>query len=501
MINTPVLNYSVETVRQRPMLRMAPLPGSPVAELNELSRHPFPDQVQTPEGRDPFVHRTVTVSREFAEGMSLNHTIRQQEIVDRYANILFQRLKTLHDVIVPFVGKVSSEVNAQVESSLPETKEIVTISYADLYENNTFIQLLNKYDLTTIHDASTLCGLSARDESEIGRLLDTGNPVINNLIVDICAKYPIGWLQSVYEEFFTGEQPVKINTRFDAIQGFGQLDKTIIAFLIAYGLQQRQTVDAGIAMPLHDYQTALAELVNATGSTVKRTLYMLNERIDAKQVIGYIDETNNKIFVLETPYQEYLTQGGSPEGIFGAILEKDWTLRNSTSQLAQANTANVQRYEAHYDKLMLETQNSFFDRVRKAFIEVFKTNLEDTTEEVRALFNLGGQLNEQTGELIPSNPETYYQYAIELGKEIYRYTNVGHDVVEVVKSLIVDCGLGHLEFGRVLDTMERVTAEKNAVGETITPREACFYAVVEELVTMFLKTSVTTRPELLPVED
>lgn len=501
MISIPVMQYSVETARQRPALRLAPLPGSPVAELNELSRHPFPDQVDVPEGRDPLVHRTVQISREFAAGMSLSHGIRQEELVNQYSSILFRRLNTLHDVIVPMIGKVSSEVNAKVEQSLPQTKEIVQISYADLYSNSAFISLLQKYDVGVVHDASTLSGLSARDEQEIGRLLDTGNPVINNMIVDLCAKHPVGWLNTVYENYFVADEQKKINTRFDPVQGFNLLDELIVVYLIAYGLQQRQVVDPGISLSLDEYNTRLAQLVNATGSTVKRSLFILNEKIDAKTVIGYIDNTNNQIYVLESPYQEYITQGGTPEGIFGAILDSSWTMNNTVSSLVSAVANNTQRYENHYNEQLLVIQNSFFDRVRTAFIEVFRDTLVDSTEEVRALFNLGGQLNETTGEITKSNDDTLYAYAIEVSKELVRYTNLGHDVIALVRALIVDVALGHLQFGRILDVMERVTAEKNAIGEQITPREACFFAAAEEIVEMLLSTNTTTTPELIEVED
>ena len=484
MLRRDVVELSIRIKEEKPTVTVRAPFGSPIRDLNVLARHPWKEQLKTPERTDPLTHELVTASTAQLPGMSLTHDVRESEVIEMYAKTLFRRLNVLRDEIIPLVETVASRVNQNVLEEIPTTWAIETLPFQGLYRSERFAEFLKDYPATVIRDATTLSGLSDRTEEEIAALLNTGSTALNELVVEIVASYPANWLKEVYDRYFKAGAPTKINTRFNPFMSWGVLDEIIVVHILARVIAAKGLVDATIAMPLNTFKTALAEMIVATGSTINRCLGQLLDFANHGMVILTVDRNTSTVYVVDDNYNTFLTEGGSPEVITGAVLLGETSL--NIAQLLKRKDEFETAARRDFETKTLAIQNNVIPRIASVLPAIIKEQFDGLRAETLALFVSPGDFRGLSrGQQV--TPTTTGDLGVILASLVPE-AKQGNDIRRICKFLIVDLCLAHLELGRLLDRIDRSVELAKEKGQVLGVRQACYFAVVDELVEQIVQT-------------
>lgn len=491
MIRRDVVELSIRIKEENPRVAVRAPFGSPVRDLAVLSRHPWAERLPKEENEEPLAVEIVRATTAQLPGMSMTHDVRQTEVVKMFSQTLFKRLTVLREEIIPLVETIASRVNQNVVEEIPETWAVETLPFQELYRSQLFAEFLSPYPATLIRDASSLSGLSDRTEEEIAGLLNTGSTKLNELLVEIIAKYPSNWLREVYTKYFKAGAAEKINTRFNPFSSWSVLDELIIVHIIARVIQAKGVVDATIAMTLGDFQAALGELIVATGSTINRCLAQIVDFARAGLLCVNIDRTTSTVYVLEDNYDAFLRDGGSPDALIGAVIARE------TSQSYKEIVDHKAEYEEvarkDFEERTLAIANNVIPRISKVMAPIVKEQFDNLRAETLALFVSPGDYRGLTkGQTI--TPETTGDLGVILAGLVPE-AKQGNDIRRICKFLVVDLCLPHLEFGRLLDRIEASVEYARNAGQVLGVRQACYYAVIGEFVEQISTTSTEVGVE------
>lgn len=493
MIRSDVVELSIRIKEENPRLKVTAPFGSPVRDLSVLSRHPWAEHLQVPERVEPLKNEIVTATKTQIPGMSMTHDVRETEVVKMFSQTLFKRLSVLREDIIPLVETVASRVNQSVVEEIPETWEIEPLPFQAIYRSKLFAEFLSDYPATLIRDASTLSGLSERTEEEIVALLNTGSTSLNELVVEIVAKYPSNWLKEVYEKYFKAGAPSKVNTRFNPFLSWAILDELIIVHILARVIQAKGVIDSTIAMSLNDFQVALGELIVATGSTINRCLVQLIDFANAKLLAVNIDRTTSTIYVLEDNYNAFIQDGGSPDALIGAVIARETAMPYPEIVDHKAEYEDIARKD--FESKSLAIANNVIPRIAAALPPIIKEQFGNLRAETLALFvSPGNYRNLVQGQQI--KPETIGDLSVILASLVPE-AKQGNDIRRICKFLIVDLCLAHLEFGKLLDRIDRSVEIAKESGQVLGVRQACYFAVIDELVEQVSQTSTEIGTEVV----
>lgn len=493
MIRSDVVELSIRIKEENPRLKVTAPFGSPVRDLSVLSRHPWAEHLQVPERVEPLKNEIVTATKTQIPGMSMTHDVRETEVVKMFSQTLFKRLSVLREDIIPLVETVASRVNQSVVEEIPETWEIEPLPFQAIYRSKLFAEFLSPYPATLIRDASTLSGLSERTEEEIVGLLNTGSTSLNELVVEIVAKYPSNWLKEVYEKYFKAGAPSKVNTRFNPFLSWAILDELIIVHILARVIQAKGVIDSTIAMSLNDFQVALGELIVATGSTINRCLVQLIDFANAKLLAVNIDRTTSTIYVLEDNYNAFIQDGGSPDALIGAVIARETAMPYPEIVDHKAEYEDIARKD--FESKSLAIANNVIPRIAAALPPIIKEQFGNLRAETLALFvSPGNYRNLVQGQQI--KPETIGDLSVILASLVPE-AKQGNDIRRICKFLIVDLCLAHLEFGKLLDRIDRSVEIAKESGQVLGVRQACYFAVIDELVEQVSQTSTEIGTEVV----
>ena len=485
MLRRDVVELSIRIKEEKPTLQVRAPFGSPVRDLSVLSRHPWKEHLKTPERTDALTNELVETTKTQLPGMSMTHDVRETEVVEMFSQTLFKRLNVLRDEIIPLVETVASRVNQNVAEEIPSTWAIEQLPFQNLYRSERFAEFLEKYPATLIRDASTLSGLSDRDEEEIASLINTGSTALNELVVEIVANYPANWLKDVYDRYFKAGAPQKINTRFNPFLSWGVLDELIVVHILARVIEAKGLVDATIAMSLNEFKNALAQLIVATGATINRCLGQLLDFANHGMVVLTIDRVTSTIYVIDDNYNKLLNEGGSPDAVIGSVIAGETAL--NVQQYLQRKDALEEVARKDFETQTLTIANNVLPRIASVIPKIIKEQFEGLRAETLALFVSPGDFRGLTkGQTI--TPETIGDLGVILGGLVPE-AKQGNDIRRICKFLIVDLCLPHLEFGQLLDRIDNAVNHAKENGQVLGVRQACYFAVIDELVEQLCQTS------------
>lgn len=482
MISKNAASLASLIVKNNPWIDINASNLTPIGELNNLSLHPFADQLEVPEGENREVFELVKASSTQLQGMALTHDVRQTEVAKMFSQTLFERLTVLRETVIPAVETIASKVQMSIQERFPTMLEIKTLPVSDVYYSRLISEFLKNYPAELVRDATTLNGLSDRDETEIAKLLNTGVTSLNQFIVDVIASHPTNWLEEIYQRYFQAGDRMKINTRFDPVSGYSLLDEMLIVHVLARSIQANNVVDAGINMSLNEYNLALANLIVATGSTLNRCIQRLTLAKQAGVVVAFVDRNSGITYVYGDAYDQYLQQGGLPEAVLGAI-EAGQTSAVVSELLSNQATFKTAA-EDLYQKQLRVIEMDYFPSISRSITPIAIEYFGSLPAEKQALFVVPRNGNfAKAGDVLTAS--NVGELAVALGALVSQ-AGVGKDIRKIVRWLVVDCCMPHLGFAKTLSHMESLDEEAKQRGVALGQREAAYYAVIQELVNAFV---------------
>lgn len=248
-------------------------------------------------------------------------------------------------------------INASLFSlSLDESASLIATSVKNAMSNarntvlpiyNSVIDKMTEYleDVTVVREPYELIDINLTPvwESPVVQLaLDKFEPALVSMARSKIPRVPCP--ESLEEDLITGsvefdrafalavkESGVSVSELFDAMfNGVGDLsgvlqpyyltrNKSIVMFLMAYILQSRPVANTGVSSDR--WESCLLEMTRTLGNGCSFIIQLNESDFNAKKLFYGIDQASNKVHLNGSVYDQWLTEGGTPELLFGAVMQ------------------------------------------------------------------------------------------------------------------------------------------------------------------------------------
>lgn len=298
-----------------------------------------------------------------------------------YVKPLVKRFDMLRRKIIPFVSDMVVHANENYKKEFTLQPDVRNVIVPEIYHSEGFLKTLSGHGLFSSVSNKTIeliGGFQPREEEEILKVMTSGSTIIDDMLVDMIASYPKGWLKEVYDDCFVDGRIFATTIPAETI--IHHVDRAIVCYFILGHHIANDIVDPNVNMKLDDYNKMVSTTFNNLGGFIHKYISILYSRIDSGEIVYNYDRNENVVYVFQQQYEKYLSKGGDVDAMLGVLLDNDTayilpTLENKTRYAAA--------YVEHYNKQISEKEARFRNQVVGSFADAFKAayaNLDNETK-------------------------------------------------------------------------------------------------------------------------
>ena len=310
---------------------LLPSETSPVMALNDVSMTPVIDMHEGETGfeeawleslqRSPVLGAVGANETETDAGtqVTINLSVYSRTI-DEASEFLAlsvrNAMKHARTVASPTVSNVIDLMNEYMEdaATIPEPYEIIDLSLAPVWSNPVVQSALDKH-LPKIRDMDRASIRRVPAPENLDEHLITGAANFDQMFEESLRTSGLS-AQEVFDHLFNGSKALSgVEYPF-----YKTRNKTILAYLMASVLLDKPVPNSG--MDSFEWETTLTTMVNVLGEGCRFILQSEESDKDAKILHYETDAVNGKVFLNGDTYEAWLNEGGTPEIIFGAVLNQ-----------------------------------------------------------------------------------------------------------------------------------------------------------------------------------
>lgn len=365
MISREVLNsvYPIVEKLDGASHLLIPSEASPVYALNEVATTPIVDIHEGEEGfeeawlkslsRSPVLGAVGINETETDAGTQVTINLSMySRTLDEGAELLAMSvrnaMKHARSVASPTVTDIIDMMNEYMEdvTVIPEPYEIVDVGLAPVWENPVVQNALTNH----------VSKVRSVERSKIKRLAAPDN--LDEHLVTGAVGFDMAFKQSLRESGLTTVEVFDyLFNDSSALQGvsypfYKTRNRTIIAYLMASILLDKPIPDSG--MDGMEWETTLHTMVNVLGEGCNFIYQSVQSDTDANILHYDTDTVTGKIYINSSVYDKWLNEGGTPEVIFGAVMNQ----QNNPSELL-SYTAMLERKD-----VLINVWNNYHASVR-----------------------------------------------------------------------------------------------------------------------------------------
>lgn len=384
-----------------------------------------------------------------------DHDVNLEEIVSISATAVATVLSIARNQVNPLIRSVTEEVKTRLEDEINNISNPISIEMENgtpLWTSPTVNALVEKYKgVSLVNGYSTL--VEKVEPIDFVNSVKTGIVDFDNLVerINRNGSPARGVFNSIYhvDKNYSSEL-VKVIRYFSD-------DELILLFLMAVNMETNTPTTKG--MGLEDFtQYNMAVKVNAAVE-INNRIEVINRRISTKRLITsypaheFGESTESVIRVNGNVYKKWLTEGGSPEVLFGALLSD----RNTNYQDLLTNKDKYLAVWGRKERLLM------IKRTNQSFVIMQRLLTQALTKEINTC-------------------DSEEQYCVVKGTLHERLKeHVGHmcaddinDLYLTVRHLVCNVFFPHTDVKRILSEMDVILR----AGEVEDPKEAALYVAV-----------------------
>ncbi len=333
MINRETLNaiYPIVEKLDATSNLLIPSEVSPVFALNEVAMTPIVDMHEGETGfeeawleslqRSPVLGAIGANETETDAGTQVTINLSMysrtlEEGAEMLAMSVRNAMKHARTVASPTVSNMIDMMNEYMEdvTVIPEPYEIVDVSLAPVWDNPVVMSALEKHQ-TKIRslDRSSIRRVAAPED--LDEHLVTGAVAFDQAFQQSLRDAGMT-AQEVFDYLFNGSKALSgVEYPF-----YKTRNKTIIAYLMASILLDKPVANSG--MDSIEWETTLQSMLNVLGEGCNFIYQTHQSDIDANVLHYDTDMVNGKVYLNSVIYDKWLNEGGTPEVIFGAVMNQ-----------------------------------------------------------------------------------------------------------------------------------------------------------------------------------
>lgn len=398
---------------------------------------------------------------------SYPHDDRKAESIKNVTTAVLHGLNVAQNQVNPKIKRVVDEVNSYVdadEAGRLQPMNVVPVFYHEIWDSPIIEQLAGRH-ANQYHGDFKLRALGLPVPSDWNAVLKSGVPSLDAELSSWISSLNPQMLQQVWEEVFG----LRANSLLEAVNGragtgagmYARLEAPLVAFLAARFLADN--VPEGANMSLEAYRLYMAELAARAGQNVMSNLQRRASDIRRGVVIISVPPTGTgDVHVLGDTYNQFLSAGGSPEAVLGAVVSQKTNLITTAG-------GSFEPLVAEWNRVRGVIANTVQFRRRELIINGLKLSMlrliNDTDE----------------AELPPGVDRSVFHK--QLSQQISELRNFRQeDLYVVARSLICRTLYAHTDAELILSAIDNAIETAARAGVQMDVREAALLGVIDYLV-------------------
>ncbi len=281
------------------------------------------------------------------QGAPVTHDLVLEDYVKTLGSSLVKHANFARTVVNPICGRIFAKVNEVLTESAIIDIEAVPVRLSAAVASVQTAEMIGNHANSVNRALRLPAPFPTMEEGDITELLKTGSMQYDQLLSEMLASHPEGWLRDVYESVF-----VKQDYRNETHNGasvtvfYAQADQADAMLVI--NLLARHFLDnppAGYPVSLSDYQVTTSSYIAASAAGLNATLSQFERRVAAQTLV--LAWGRNKVMVNGPVYDMYLENSGSVEAIFYAALKEPTAENTSMRKLLDNNEEFTRGYMTH----------------------------------------------------------------------------------------------------------------------------------------------------------
>lgn len=469
-------NLSIESARElaeelcRRGVAIAPVEDTPLASLVDASIHYSGDETKQPTTIEESAQSLAESTNELIPMSPVTHDTIQEVVVDNGVSLINRRLQFAKEVINPLTEKYTQLIQERMGTVAPITPEVQTIEFGEFYEHPLIRDVFNGYGLSEVEPIVTLRDIQLTEDHYIDAF-NTGSPFIDAKLENIVKERGMEWLETHTRNHFNLGNELALAKPVVSEDYLEEADKNLVLHFMARSLLNKDDVLNGTERK--DYELSLLRLLGRTAQNVKN-VYNLKDNLEKQGTVVSPVSTESRVVVYGPNYAKYVEKGGSNTALMGYVRRKNRAVLGIESILE-----NKASFEAIYDKevegkvkaLRYETIRN----VKQAALYCLGAIVADIPTYIYSTIHELADPNVNPQAILMGRGRCYIEDVNRLDIE---------DIYSYASSVITSGLLPELQLDRFYATMDKYTTPQN--GMELTPKQAAYYAVLEELVEYFL---------------
>lgn len=448
---------------------LVPNVDTPVEELVKAAE-PVTDKV--PEEPEAIVKSLEDMTSSPVELTPETHDNILEQITVTVSGLLNRRLNLAKNVINPMIGKYTDLISKYIEGYVPQSAEIAEVDFGEFYNHPSARSVFEGYGIKDIEPVQGFRGIILDETNDYYKgALKTGSSFIDSKLKSILDERGEDWyLDTVRNHFTKGEDLLVVKP--EVTEDYREVaDKNLVLHMVARHLYDRnETLNEE---PVHDQEIKLLRILGRTSQNINN-LFKLQDDLNTKEIVVPVKASTESIVVYAPNYRKFLEKGGNNSILAGYVRTKGPSL--SIESLIEKKAS----LESIYDKEV----SSEVRRLRSESIRLMRLG---------AAQELGKIVQDIPQEVLDTIPELQddkvnpIAVLLQRGKNYIESSPVTsvEDIYSYASNIITLGLLPELELHMFYNTMDKYLKPAGN-GITLTPKQAAYYACLEEVTKYFL---------------
>ena len=278
------------------------------------------------------------------QATTMPHDALLEAYVETLGKSLVKQAGFARTVVNPICGRIFAKVNEVLTESTMVNIEVVPVRLSAAVASVQTAEMIGNHANSRNQAIRFPAAFPTMEEGDLTELLKTGSAQYDQLLSEMLASHPEGWLTKVYESVFVTQTYKNESVDGQQVTVFyaqaDNADAMLVTHLLAIHFVDNPP--AGYPMSLTDYQVTSSSYIAASAAGLNATLAQWDRRTAAQTLV--LAWGRNKVMVNGPVYDMYLENGGTVEAVYYAALKEPTTENTSLRKLLDNNEAMTRGY-------------------------------------------------------------------------------------------------------------------------------------------------------------
>ena len=303
--------------------KLTPQPGSLLGELVRLSVPLYASEFIAKSDEDLAAYGSMLDNSGPAEELD-PHTVFMNNTTDSLVKVVSAHIASTRGEVLPLVNEFAASYQTYLATTPHATAlssfEIIARYVPSIVRENSFMKDILRYAEKNPVPPEYHLVMPDKTEEEISTYLVTGSDYADKSIEEWKMNLPKGTLKKIYNDQ-TRSGGGRSQYHSDLMNDrniYDALDAALFLYILT--LKAESDVDAANGMSLGEYKSLVIEHRIYASALINKALRIIDGQLKSNNLVYTVVNHNYGVVVHGDIYQKWLTEGGKPEVLLGALV-------------------------------------------------------------------------------------------------------------------------------------------------------------------------------------